>query len=29
MAWMRMSGQTWPGTAASFLGMDKLNKLAA
>jgi predicted metal-binding membrane protein len=21
MAWMRMSGQTWPGTAASFLGM--------
>src|SRR6266404_5847087 len=21
MAWMRMPGQTWPGTAASFLGM--------
>jgi predicted metal-binding membrane protein len=21
MAWMRMSGQTWPGAAASFLGM--------
>jgi predicted metal-binding membrane protein len=21
MAWMRMPGQTWPGIAASFLGM--------
>src|SRR5512139_466229 len=21
MAWMRMPGQTWPGVAASFLGM--------
>jgi hypothetical protein len=21
MAWMRMPGQTWPGAAASFLGM--------
>src|SRR5262245_15602489 len=21
MAWMRMSGQTWPGAAATFLGM--------
>ncbi len=21
MAWMRMSGQSWPGAAASFLGM--------
>src|ERR671912_1436640 len=21
MVWMRMPGQTWPGTAASFLGM--------
>src|SRR5260370_22132796 len=21
MAWMRMTGQTWPGAAASFLGM--------
>ena len=21
MAWMRMPGQTWPGTAASFIGM--------
>ena len=21
MAWMRMPGQTWPGFAASFLGM--------
>ena len=21
MAWMRMAGQTWPGAAASFLGM--------
>jgi predicted metal-binding membrane protein len=21
IAWMRMAGQTWPGTAASFLGM--------
>jgi predicted metal-binding membrane protein len=21
MAWMRMPGPTWPGTAASFLGM--------
>ena len=25
MAWMRMPGQTWPGAAASFLGMIGLN----
>jgi len=35
MAWMRMPGQTWPGAAASFLGMwvvmmpsDRLDELS-
>jgi predicted metal-binding membrane protein len=28
MAWMRMPGQTWPGAAASFLGMWDLMMLA-
>ena len=28
MAWMRMSGQTWPGFAASFLGMWVLMMVA-
>jgi predicted metal-binding membrane protein len=28
MAWMRMTGQTWPGVAASFLGMWVVMMLA-
>jgi predicted metal-binding membrane protein len=28
MAWMRMPGQTWPGAAASFLGMWVLMMVA-
>jgi hypothetical protein len=29
MAWMRMPGQTWPGAAASFLGMIVASVLVA